>query len=300
MKYECSVVGDLLPLYAENLVSQETAAFVTEHLAACPACSQKFKSIKTPPLPPQQLPLAPMKQLKKKLSRQRFQASLITALFVLAIAVAAFAAMGTPQYFPYSEDLVTVRTNADDTVILTFREDVTGCSYTVTKEADGQARIYHVEAWKSLWDNLFTPNKLQTLTIPADSPYYLVYYVQNGTGEDIPLASNLARVSSGGCISLPHLALGYYLFLAAGVFIILLVLRLILCKNNLARLWLERGLLLPLSYAAGHLIVKGFDTVTYSLVYDFTIILLLTLLIYAAALLGHNIYRMKKDIESTP
>lgn len=39
MKHECSIVRDLLPLYLEDLVSAETAAFVGAHLARCAACA---------------------------------------------------------------------------------------------------------------------------------------------------------------------------------------------------------------------------------------------------------------------
>ena len=34
MKNECSYVRDVLPLYFENMVSEDTAAFVEEHLKA--------------------------------------------------------------------------------------------------------------------------------------------------------------------------------------------------------------------------------------------------------------------------
>ena len=33
MKNECSIVRDVLPLYFENMVREETAAFVREHLS---------------------------------------------------------------------------------------------------------------------------------------------------------------------------------------------------------------------------------------------------------------------------
>ncbi|MBQ8954568.1 MAG: zf-HC2 domain-containing protein, partial [Clostridia bacterium] len=35
---KCSVVRDLLPNYIENLTSEATSAFVSEHLAECEAC----------------------------------------------------------------------------------------------------------------------------------------------------------------------------------------------------------------------------------------------------------------------
>ena len=47
MKNECSIVGDLLPLYLENMVSEETADFVREHLEHCPACAAEFEAMST-------------------------------------------------------------------------------------------------------------------------------------------------------------------------------------------------------------------------------------------------------------
>ena len=38
VKLPCSVVRDLLPLYAENMTETETRTLVDEHLAECPEC----------------------------------------------------------------------------------------------------------------------------------------------------------------------------------------------------------------------------------------------------------------------
>ena len=38
MKNECSIIRDILPLYVENMVSEDTSEFVKEHLESCPAC----------------------------------------------------------------------------------------------------------------------------------------------------------------------------------------------------------------------------------------------------------------------
>ncbi len=46
MKNECSVVRDILPLYLENMVSDETGAFVKEHLKDCPACAAELEALK--------------------------------------------------------------------------------------------------------------------------------------------------------------------------------------------------------------------------------------------------------------
>ena len=41
MKRECSIVRDVLPLYFENMVSEDTAVFVKEHLENCSDCDNE-------------------------------------------------------------------------------------------------------------------------------------------------------------------------------------------------------------------------------------------------------------------
>lgn len=44
MNQECSIVRDLLPLYAERLTSPETAAFVEKHLRTCSICRKGWRA----------------------------------------------------------------------------------------------------------------------------------------------------------------------------------------------------------------------------------------------------------------
>lgn len=46
MKNECSVVKDLLPLYYENMLREDTAEFVEEHLKNCSECMADYNSLK--------------------------------------------------------------------------------------------------------------------------------------------------------------------------------------------------------------------------------------------------------------
>lgn len=46
MKNECKIVRDVLPLYLEDMVSEETADFVKEHLAKCAECSAELDAMK--------------------------------------------------------------------------------------------------------------------------------------------------------------------------------------------------------------------------------------------------------------
>lgn len=45
MEKECSFVRDVLPLYFENMVSEDTAAFVKQHLESCPECTAELEKM---------------------------------------------------------------------------------------------------------------------------------------------------------------------------------------------------------------------------------------------------------------
>ena len=84
--------------------------------------------------------------------------------------------------------------------------------------------------------------------------------------------------------------------------IILAVALAVLYKKERARIWLERIILFPLSYIIGHFLIMGRETVSYTGLRDFSIILANTVLIYCAALGGLSLYhawrRKKKEKEN--
>ena len=41
----CSIVEDLLPLYIDGALREETAQAVREHLSACPACRNEYEKL---------------------------------------------------------------------------------------------------------------------------------------------------------------------------------------------------------------------------------------------------------------
>lgn len=46
MKNECSIVCDLLPLYAEKMVREDTSCYIKEHLQHCSECTAVLKEMK--------------------------------------------------------------------------------------------------------------------------------------------------------------------------------------------------------------------------------------------------------------
>ncbi|MBR1929907.1 MAG: zf-HC2 domain-containing protein [Lachnospiraceae bacterium] len=46
MKYSCDFIGDLLPLYVENIAERKTMNLVEEHLEQCPECARQIGYMK--------------------------------------------------------------------------------------------------------------------------------------------------------------------------------------------------------------------------------------------------------------
>ncbi len=90
MKLECSIVQDLLPLYAENMVSEATAGFVKEHLAGCQDCRAALAALTgaaPATLPSEALQEAQAFTLVKKKLRKRVRAAALTTAVLLLAAV---------------------------------------------------------------------------------------------------------------------------------------------------------------------------------------------------------------------
>lgn len=296
MNHECSIIWDLLPLYAEGMVSKETGQFVKDHLTHCTDCQKQYEAFKEPAMAQEPPPKVPLTRLRRRLMAKKLQTILLTAVTVAAVLVCAFAVLDAPDFFPYCENLLTVSENAGS-VSVTFSPEVTDyrCQAVPSPEPEAGSH-YTIEAWTSPWDSWFSHRGNRTVTIPHEDGLPLsVYYVSsNGTEDTLIYGKDLAP--GGGMVTLPRLALGYYLELAAGFFTAMLAVWFFLRKQPVPRLWAERIMLYPVCYGVSHLMVAGFSTVSYSMQRDLSLIILISILLYWASLLLHNLYRLKKEI----
>ena len=129
MKNECSIIRDILPLYVENMVSEDTSEFVKEHLESCPACRAELEKLREPvevqTEPQPDMDAAPLKRLKKALLMKKVQTILCTAAVLLALMLSVISFLTAPEYFAYSPELVTVTEEANGAVTLSFGNEVT-------------------------------------------------------------------------------------------------------------------------------------------------------------------------------
>lgn len=338
MNKDCSIVQDLLPLYAEDMLREETKEYVDGHLAQCEACRAELAALKSD-VTPTPVNAQPLRSLKKQLRRKKFTAVLLAVTLALTLATAGFAYLTAPQYLPYNETewMITrsPRALADGSIMADGLTDlsgiesisvnlltpVSGTEVTSTQDPDSGKTVYFITAWRTpldTWRGAFDKtgdapkahsvidrtqreaDALQGALGKVESARTLftldatnctaVYYSPNNGQDDVLLCGS----RDGGIISLPRLALGYYVLLSLALLIPLSI-AFFLCRRKKAGKALGYLALIPACYLTGHLLVKGFVTTSYQMQRDFSLIVLTGALLYAAVLLAGTLLRQRRD-----
>ena len=332
MNKDCSIVQDLLPLYAEDMLREGTKEYVDGHLAQCEACRAELAALKAD-VTPAPVNAQPLRSLKKQLRRKKFTAVLLAVTLALTLATAGFAYLTAPQYLPYSETewtvaradgAVTAEGLADlsgvESISVNLLTPVSGTEVTSTQEPDSGKTVYFITAWRTpldTWRGAFdktgdAPNAhsandrtqreadaLQGALGKVESARTLftldtencaaVYYSPNNGQDDVLLCGS----RDGGIISMPRLALGYYVLLSLALLIPLSI-AFFLYRRKKAGKALGHLALIPACYLTGHLLVKGFVTTSYQMQRDFSLIVLTGALLYAAILLAGDLLRQRR------
>lgn len=305
MKNECSIVCDLLPLYAEDMVSEDTAEFVKEHLGNCPTCRAELEKLRKPvqPVAAQHVPdidAEPLKRLKKALLMEKVQAILCTAAVLLALMLSGLSFLTAPEYFTYSQELVTVTEGANGEATISFSSEIT--NYKLQRIADpaDKQTVYHLEVWTCAWDRMFSKPGAQDVTVKPENGHELLIYFtqfinQSSSNSAVCIYGEI-EPDSGGWMALPGLSMGYWLAINIVLLVILGVIWLNLRKKEKPRRLVERLILIPIAYMLGHLCVLGFHTLSYSEWRDAQMILAIGILFYCAMLLALSIFYSRKEL----
>mgnify|MGYP004520498017 CR=1 FL=1 len=308
MSKDCSIVQDLLPLYAEDMLREETKKFINGHLSQCAACRAELDALRAD-VKPQPVSAQPLRELKKRLRRKKLTAVLLAVTLALTLATTGFAYLTAPQYLPYNAADWSVHEpdasldavlNGEEHICIEPLTPVSGTEVESVIDPDSGETVYIISAWRTLLDKWL--GKLDTVNGNGDKLILLdttncrvVYYAQNNGQENMVLYGE----RSGGVISLPRLALGYYAVLSLMLFIAFCIAFLI-CRKKKAAKPLGYLALAPASYLAGHLLVKGLTTTSYQMQRDFSLIVFAAVLIYSAVLLTLSLLQQKREDHDHP
>lgn len=189
MKDSCEIIKDLLPLYHDNVCSNESRNMVEKHLIECDSCKKYLDSMNSDFMKndieraEEQVKLDRLKGIKKKLFQKKVMISIVSALCAFVIFLGGFSLVFHYQMpIPYEDGLVGVNIADDGLLDITFNGKDYYCSYAYTKliEKDGieqnAAFIYYTN---TIWTKYFSkPHSNETFKYSIESVF--VYDVENG------------------------------------------------------------------------------------------------------------------------
>ena len=168
-KINCNVLGDLLPLYADDVVSEDTKRIVEEHLAECEECAEKYAQMKREidediRLKAAEAERSALLAAKKKIRKKR----IITAIFsciigVIVIAATVYILNNIRIPVAYEKDRFKLSVRELDGVECLYL-DYTGRIYTYDQWEvfDGEKLIWYLDIYTTPWSNLFDGEKDNT------------------------------------------------------------------------------------------------------------------------------------------
>lgn len=96
MKNECNIIRDILPLYIDEIVSEDTASFVETHIEKCTVCRSEYEKMKVPTALEAVVSTTPakdavkMKAFQKKWNRRTMLKGFIAAVLLIVFIVGAY------------------------------------------------------------------------------------------------------------------------------------------------------------------------------------------------------------------
>ena len=263
----CQIIKDLLPLYQEDLLSEESKTFVEDHLKTCRECENLLKEeIKI-----ESKNTKPLDFVEKRIKKETRYATLAAIALIGSILIFIMSYLNTPRHIEYDKDLYKVYRN-DKIYTVEFSNKVSGIDYTNTEDA-----IY-LDAYSTKYDEIFNKRRpRKSLTFHKDN-FKTVLYQNHDSMPNMVIGSGKVRQTL-----LPRLVFGLYAWISIIGFIVIGLAIFLQEKFRKKAISLPIKTLLigaPLSLFLAIIAIKGLNTPTYYPMTDFKYIAFLALGIY--------------------
>lgn len=115
---KCTIIQDILPLYIDGVVSEDTKKMVDEHLKDCEKCQKEYEAMKHKLYIPAEDGASFIKNINRKWRKKKV---VISIMSVFATAMILFGLFAYVFYYektiPYSRDLIKVEMQNDDQLV---------------------------------------------------------------------------------------------------------------------------------------------------------------------------------------
>lgn len=158
MKISCDIIRDLLPLYAEDMLSNATKEMVDEHLCGCDACTKELGAMIKMPAIPVEVETQSLTNVKKAIGRRRLLAVVTALLLVVTLVTGYDMFMQAPVYLTAEEAVHSVEQLEDGSICIYYSGLVSGTGSAIRDSVPGN---WGFTCWARMGDILFPEKRLQ-------------------------------------------------------------------------------------------------------------------------------------------
>lgn len=279
MKLSCNIIQDILPLVVEDLASEDTVKLINDHIETCPKCNEEYMELKASKISYKAInkpETVPLKSINRKLKNKNIYIGLLSALIICLSLVIAVNIVTKPIPLSYMEAIESTKVE-NEKLFIEFKPRVSNYSI-VSYESS-----HDVMAWKTIASKFFDSGEPKNTVINIDDEKStIVNYISQGGEQDKLL---YGKVDYKGQVSLPRLAMNFYLKAMTFVFIIAIFLSLVFKNIDKIKKILKIIIISTLSYILGHISIFGVGGPTYHIVRDFYFVIGACILFFSIIIL---------------
>ena len=301
MKVSCDIIKDILPLYAENMVSEDTKGMVEEHLCGCPDCTERLDNMRQAqkvPAAAAETDASSMKRVGDAIKKRRWTAVAFAALLALTVSFGLYMFMNKREYLPLEDAVVAVE-ETGDRVEVKFSNQVSNFTALYELWPDAEKEKVFLVAYNTRWDRIINANRgREDYTFSCSTDWAdRIYYANSNTGNFDTVI--WGETNNDLVTSLPRLAMHYY-FLIALVCGVALLIPAVILRRKKAGAVLEGGSAFFWCYAlCSFLVAEGdwrvYDDVNFTV--HFLSNVLLSVLLWLTLLAGSKLWKISKRDE---
>lgn len=298
MKVSCDIIKDLLPLYAENMVSDDSRAMVEEHLCECQDCKEwlsNLRQLQTAPAVPADTDTSSIQRVGNAIKKRRWTAVAFAALLALTVSFGLYLFMNHRQYVPL-EDAVVEVTETEDRVEVKFSNDIANINAVWKPWSDSEGETVFLIGYNTRWDIITNANRGRegyTFSSPKEDLARIFY-------EGVPAGASNTVIwgapAEAILVSIPRMAMRFY-FLIAIVMGTVLMIPGIALRRKKAGVFLLSGGTFFWCYALCSFLISGGDWRVYydiNFTVHFLSNVLLAVLFWLTLLTGSKLWKISK------
>lgn len=136
MNISCNVIRDILPLYAEDMVCDETKKLVDEHLGECEACRKELEALKKKDVVPISTDTTPMEHIRRTIRKRQILTTVCVLVTIVSLIWTGTMFMTSPVYLPADKAVKEVELREDGGLAITYASGVTSMAAGYAEDKD--------------------------------------------------------------------------------------------------------------------------------------------------------------------